>query len=475
MLLALIAATGIALVTQDQVALRATPSDSAPTQAQLWAGDSLEVRGSRLDYLQVWDHRRERGGYVRASQVRMTSLEPQQATDLMAVVRFLRETPGAESLGIAYTAAYLRSVPAPALTAEPFDALGTFADRLADRASARQGSAAITAHLEVAASYGVKLDTLEREGTMRICYDGEAFRRVLAIPGATAEQRARAALGLTRAECIDPDLLPGQRHAVNRWRADVLDRVEPAQFAQLGEAMKNRLHMRRAAVWSTLAFEAMRFDDTPAASAAQRSLDELAAVNLKELSDDDQVAYHDAAIRAGSSRWAAQSFVAASAATARLSIETQPGQPGETCVMLVDPSHDAAHALLRRCTFGTVWTGSASVNPNQKALALAVQPLDGWRELWLFRKSGANWIVDIVPPSIDGPELGYVEFAGWVPGGERMLVARETSVDGRYKRRFEVLRLDSLAVEKWATQPDQVGLFLRWQDPVWKRTTVSVR
>ena len=72
MLIALIVATGIALVTQDQVALRAMPNDAAPTQAQLFAGDSLEVRGARLDYLQVWDHRRERGGYVRASQGELT-------------------------------------------------------------------------------------------------------------------------------------------------------------------------------------------------------------------------------------------------------------------------------------------------------------------------------------------------------------------------------------------------------------------
>ena len=59
----------MAIVLRDQTSLRAAPRDSAQQQAVLWQGEVLEVRGERLDYLQVWDHRRERGGFVRASQV----------------------------------------------------------------------------------------------------------------------------------------------------------------------------------------------------------------------------------------------------------------------------------------------------------------------------------------------------------------------------------------------------------------------
>jgi hypothetical protein len=59
----------LAVVTQDNTSLRAAASDSAAHQAQLTQGDLLEVRGQRLDHLQVWDHRRERAGYVRASSV----------------------------------------------------------------------------------------------------------------------------------------------------------------------------------------------------------------------------------------------------------------------------------------------------------------------------------------------------------------------------------------------------------------------
>jgi len=149
----------MAIVTQDQASLRAAPRDSAVQQTALWQGDTLEIRGQRMDYLQVYDHRRERAGYVHISQVRQLSLKPADAPELMTVVRFLRESPGAEALGIGYTAAYLKAAPADSIGAEAFEALGTMAERLARRASAKQSKAAsdvLSAHMEVAAFYGVQ-------------------------------------------------------------------------------------------------------------------------------------------------------------------------------------------------------------------------------------------------------------------------------------------------------------------------------
>ena len=105
----------LAIVTQDQASLRAAPRDSAAQQAALWQGDALEIRGRRMDYLQVYDHRRERAGFIHISQVRSVSLQPEDAPQLLSVVRFLRESPGAEALGIAYTAAYLKAAPAEAI------------------------------------------------------------------------------------------------------------------------------------------------------------------------------------------------------------------------------------------------------------------------------------------------------------------------------------------------------------------------
>mgnify|MGYP003704401857 CR=1 FL=1 len=42
-------------------------------------------------------------------------------------------------------------------------------------------------------------------------------------------------------------------------------------------------------------------------------------------------------------------------------------------------------------------------------------------------------------------------------------------------RNFELLRLDTLATERQAADPSIMGAFQRWQDPQWKRNTLSLR
>jgi hypothetical protein len=143
--------------------------------------------------------------------------------------------------------------------------------------------------------------------------------------------------------------------------------------------------------------------------------------------------------------------------------------------LLTDGTNEARPPLARRCTYGIVWAGSATANREGNALALAVQPLDSWREVWVFRKLADGWSVSVLPPASSMPEIGYVEFAGWVPGGRQMLIAREARGEGKYKRNFEVMKLDTLAVARQAADPSGIDLFQRWQDPSWKEQTLSLR
>lgn len=496
------ALSAMAIVTQDQMALRAAPKDSAQQQAVLWQGDSLEIRGEKQDFLQVYDHRRERAGYIRATQVRRVSLQPADAGQLLSVVRFLKDTPGAEALGIAYTAAFLRAAPADAIDAESLDALGSMAERLGKRASSKQAKPADAAYLEVVGYYGVVLRGIETDGRIQLCYDGEAFRRVLAMKP-TPLQAARAALALTRQECMDPAQRPSERYATDQWRADLLDKVA---LIDLPAHIRNRIHMRRAAVWSAIAFERARRNE-PAQEAGSRAVSELASVVKSELAEEDAASYADAGVRTGSMRWAADPIVAPGTG---LRIVTLPGQAGETCVSLLAPGAaskqpapgsagkasaagadgkpTAASAqsklasasadgkpLASRCTFGLVWAASARPNARGTALTLAVQPMAGWREMWIFHKRAAGWAIEVLPPAATEPELGYAEFAGWVPGAEQVLVAREAKIGGRFKRSFDVVNLGTLAVEKTADRIEALTLFSKWQDPTWKSQTLMLR
>ena len=458
-------AKDFAIVLQDQTALRPAARASVRPNALLAQGETVEVRGERLDYLQVYDYRRERGGYVRASQLRRVRLQPDEAPELLSVLRFLRATPGSEALGIAFAAAYVEAAPAEVLNSEAgveaLEALGTLAERLARRRT--------SAHMDIAARYGVHFITYERNGRMQLCYDGAAFRKVLAMP-ATPEQRARAALALTRPECINADLAPLERRRVDETRAEALDRVDESK---LSGYLKNRVLMRRTAVWASLAYQRARHgkDATDDAThAATRALAALAGINKTELTEEDAPAYSEAAMRANASRWAA---VAAPEIIDRkaLHIVTATGEPGETCVQLVANQK----TLARRCTYALVWAASATMNREGTAFALAVQPTDSWRELWIFRKTPKGWTVRILPPASTTPDVGYAEFAGWVPGGNRVLVAREALGAGKPTRQFELLALDSLAPIRRASEPARLADLRRWQDPSWKRETLSLR
>jgi hypothetical protein len=237
--------------------------------------------------------------------------------------------------------------------------------------------------------------------------------------------------------------------------------------------LKNRVLMRRAAVWSSLAWQRARAGDAPEAAAA-RAIAALSGIEKGEIAEEDGAAYADAAMRVNASRWALVA-VPQPPQGKRLGIVAIPGATGETCILLVDGRNGITQPLAKRCTYGIVWASSATLNREGNALAVAVQPTDAWREMWLFHKTRAGWAVRVLPPASVQPEVGYAEFAGWVPGGRQVLVAREARGEGRYRRMFERVSLDTLATVGQATDPSLVSAFQRWQDPDWKRNTLSLR
>jgi hypothetical protein len=461
-------AAALAIVVQDHASVRAAPKSSATELTTLWQGDVLEIRGQSAGYLKVYNYRRERGGYLKSEAVRPVAFNEAHAPELLAILRFLRDTPGSEALGISYGAAYLKAVPTPALTAEPFDAIARMAERLADGASGNNTRLTdVAAHIEVVEQFGIHMRSFERNGRMQVCYDGELFRRVLSQANATSEERAHAALGLTRPDCIDSNIGPIQRASLDDERSSLLDTIEESDLSAI---TRSRLHARRAGVWASITFEQARHREPPAA-AAQRALAELLAVNPNDLGDDRRPEYVDAVVRVGAIRWAA---ITPAPQTGPLTLSTTPGDPGQTCIALDDARRPRTTPLVRRCTYGIVWMASAHSLPQGPALVLAVQPLESWRELWVFHQRAGTWTIDVLSPGTDNPEEGYIEFAGLNPRTRRLLIAREVKDRGRFHRRFEELRLDDLALVQQASAPELLRDFGSWQDVAWRRDTLAL-
>jgi len=477
-------ALAAAIVVGDGVALRAGPGRDSAQQAMLWRGDWLEVRGERRGWLKVYDHRHERPGWIALDNVRIQGLDEGNAAELRAIVGFLRDTPGAESLGIAYAALYLRVAPAPAIGSDVLTALGTMAERLARRASGpadRKQDRAVAAHLEVAESWGVHFVSVERDDRARLCYDGEAFRYVLALgtravgAPAAADDTARAVLALSEPDCAPPGLGLAAQQASDEARLALVEKVDPtAGTAWLG----NRLRLRRAQIASGLAWtRARRGDREGAARAAEAALASLLRVDRAELADDDGPVAAEAAVRVAASRWAAERAPAAPAAGAPMLV-TSPGRAGETCVAIAVAGARAPAPAPSpvRCSYGEVWAASFRAAPGGAAAAVAVQPLPGWLELWLLRRgSDGSWSVDVLPPATASPELGYVELAGWSPDGARLLLVRQARVDGILQRSFEVVAVASLAVEHQSRRWADLARYRRWAYADWVKGALALR
>jgi hypothetical protein len=473
----------VAIVTQDATPLRAAARETAAKQALLGPGDWLEVRGERQGWLSVYDHRHERPGYVRPSQARSYALDQSSARDLASVIDFLRDEPGRESLGIGYVALFLRVAPPAAVDGNVFDALGGFGERLGRRASskwARPNDLALAAELEIAESYGVRFKSFERDGRARLCYDGEAFRRVLALPSPEPAQ-LRAALALTDPACVDPNAPAADREALTAWHVNVLEKVDPSRFGESVPLwLANRLRLRRASAMAALAYDHARHDRAKdAADAAAKAVHELAVVDKQELSDDDALAYDEAAIRVGAIRWAMEP--PAKSPQRGFTIAVEKGKPGETCVRVSSGKTLAAE----HCTYAVVWPQSIAVSSRADAVTFNVSSLPGWQELVVLRRTAHGWESQTLAPAAADPDLGYVELAGWSPDGGRMLLAKEARMTGPLgapgtqapwvARSFQIVHAGDFVVEKQSSRLDNFPSFRRWQSPSWTKTSIALR
>jgi hypothetical protein len=483
MLSAVLAMT-VALVVEAQTPLRATAHESAPRQAALTKGDWVEVRGERQGYLEVYDHRRERPGYVRPSAVRAYDLEEAAAPTLGALVDFLKDAPGEESLGIGYAALFLRAAPASAVGADLFDALGTMASRLGERASARvakAGDANVAAELETAESYGVKFVSVMRDGAARVCYDGEAFRRVLAL-GGTPRERVRAALALSEPECVDPSAGQTEALARLRWEAGVIDEaLTPKASAEVPAHERARFELRRSIVNASLAYLAARAGEMNlAADASDTARRALMLADRAVLADEDRQTVEEAALRAATVRWASEAPPRQDAG-GQLTVDVRAGEPGQTCVR-VKPKDGAS---FEHCTYGLVWRSSLRIAPHDAAVTMVVEPLLGWSELLVVHRVATGWTADTITPATLDPDVGYVELAGFSPDGAHLLVVREARASGPLgsphtlapwiRRAFQDVRVSDLHVEKEASSLGSMPGSKRWETAEWKSRTLSLR
>lgn len=465
------AAVATGLVVVDQAALRAAPRDAAPLLVPLWRGEALQLRGARGDWLQVWDAHRERGGFVRAAQVMPLAAGDAVVPDLAAQLRLLRQQPGAEALGIGVAAALVERAGgawlASAAGAEMLDTLVLLQERLALRvqAAAATQQASAAAHADVAQRYGFPLRATARpDGALQLCPDAQPATLLRGHPGATAAQRARAALALTRSDCVAADLLPSQRLALLEQHVAWLEGIDPAALVP---TERNRLLLRRASVLARVAFARRDGDATSAAAAAFAAWSQLIPA---ELTDDDAPAVREAAIRLSPQRWLLQAAVDARR-LGRFELRLERGGPGETCLAWTGPS---TREPVRRCSHGVIHLASARLAPDGMAVALSVQPLDGWTELWRLGDAGR---VQVLPPAAEAPGLGSVEWAGWslTQGGVQILVAREAGAGGRSLRRFEVYGPELSQPLRWAGEPGVLAAFQRSADPGWKGTSTIAR
>ena len=291
----------------------------------------------------------------------------------------------------------------------------------------------------------------------------------------TATDRATAVLGLTDPACDPQTLGATERQAHDEAALGLLDGADPVQ---VGGPLGNRIRIRRAVIAARLAWAMGRRDDPKAGATAEAAVSAFARVDKAELADDDVADFEAAALEVAASRWAAGRAAPVAKNDPKLVLTA--GEPGETCLAIDKPGDKpgdkpADDKSASRCTHGQVWTNSFRVAPDHASAVLAVEPLPGWLELWMFRRAPGGWTIDVLAPTTDGVDLGYVELAGWSSDGKRAVIVREARSDGAVHRTFQNLTLDPLAIDKQTSTLSGLGPARAWITPEWRGRTLALR
>ncbi len=281
----------------------------------------------------------------------------------------------------------------------------------------------------------------------------------------------------------------------------MVDAVGVTGAPALPAYLAGRARLRRAEALAWRAFDEARRGGAgeAAARAETAAVRALALVDRGVLAPEDLDTYDDVAVRVAAARWATETAPKPSSSSARrTSITIGPRGDGESCVRVVEGGDAkpgaAARVLAERCTYGVVWQSALRWSPAGNAATVAVQPLPAWTELWVIRRddapgsgagpgvggsgagaSSAVWTIEpLVPANVD-PEAGYVEAAGFSPDGTHLLVVREARGPGHPPRRFQVLSVSALTVEKQASSADRLLAFKRWSAASWRAGTLALR
>ena len=482
----------VAIVAEDPAVMRNAPRDDAAPQATLWRGDWLEVRGERPGSCRSTTTGTNGPATCAPRSCASTASTRRPRPSCARWCASCATPPAASRWASATrrsTCARRRRAPTRARSSRR-SAPWRRGWRGARRRGAPTGGTPCRCRaLSPRGVDGGGADRGRRElrrplsqrrpllagGRARLCYDGEAWERVLASPAAPPLERARAALFLAGGECLDPALAgrrrgaPGTIAASRRSSRSIRRRAgvpaylggaraaAPRRGAGLARLRRGATRRRRRGVGRAPRAAAIRelaLVDRGRARARgprhlrrRRGARRRLALGERGAGRSRRCAPHVDHRRAARRRRELRAVVepvgrgrGREGARARRALHLRRGLAERAALVAGGQRRDAGGAA-------AAGLDGALGDPRGPAQASAA-PANG---------NGAAhvaWTSSRWSPATVEPEAGYVEAAGFSPDGAHLLVVREARGPGHPPRRFQVLSVPTLAVEKQANSAD---------------------